>query len=332
MLKRPCHLFLAALLFGCAGQGERPPERVAVDRQWITSERGMIYEVGYFTEAQIASRAWEARRRELGGMVKRCESGKRIVRRDVRWFPATEVSGQRCAAVIYTIQCDAPTSAKEDNLARDRQSLLVGELAGEIEKGCGEKDLAKVLANSESDSIRKYKKGLGMLAKREVCDFVGKDQDGPIRIFPETRIAVTAVMDEALAARYPDLETIGRIDYRELVRRQLQASLTWGHKLSNIFPANGKVSDEPVNIRVEIALGLNRAGRPYCAQLTARQGLQVWRRTIERNDPPIPSGAAEQAARKRGESPISQLSDSADLAKAFATALGLPLQAERKGS
>jgi hypothetical protein len=323
MLRRRWILLAPVLLGSCAGHLTAPPEYLSVDRIWESSKYGMVYAVGYFTEDQMRSAAWEAKRREMGSTVEVCTGESRFVRRDVHWFPATTISGRQCALVVYTIQCDAPTMAPLDTFERDRESLLKGEANQVIGKNCGEKDNSRLRPGLDSSYFRDFRTGSEMLVDHEVCDFQAPSLDGQIRILPTTRIAVDIRMDSALAARYPSLQSIGRDDYRRRFQGNIQQALYDAGKLETIFPPEHKVSKDPANITVTAALGLNRSGHAYCIQLTATQDGRRWRRTIERDQAPFPT----VRAMTNGEPVPTPVSDATALSSALDTAMGLPVHA-----
>ncbi|HEY5723836.1 MAG TPA: hypothetical protein VIT45_16110 [Allosphingosinicella sp.] len=86
-----------------------------------------------FARAQNATMNW-------------CNSEARLVRRDVRWFEATPVTGQRCAMAIYTVQClepkewaDTAKTPFANGLEADRAHMLGDPTFVPSEPGCGEK-------------------------------------------------------------------------------------------------------------------------------------------------------------------------------------------------
>ena len=133
-------LLLMATLTGCA---LAPPDRLAANRQWQNARSGYAFVISYFTAGELRDSRWEAKRLEMMKQAIFCKTGERIVRRDVRWFPATSVSRKRCAAVIYTVECDVPTLVPTDNLSEIRQALLTDPFDEPIEQNCGQKDRFK---------------------------------------------------------------------------------------------------------------------------------------------------------------------------------------------
>jgi hypothetical protein len=235
----------------------------------------------YFTTAQINDPTWEAKRLQSLETLGYCEGGKRVIRRDVRWFAATPGSQRACAAVVYTVKCDIPTSVIRDGFEIDRRDALEGELPSPIERGCGGKDWTRMPASDPY--IRAYEKIRSHFVDREVCNLQSPTLDAPLELTPATRMVVRYSVDRALAARFASTAFDNRLT--SIVETAVGSGLFRANKISGIFPASGVVSDNSANIRAELSIGLNKGGRPYCVQLTARQGNRVWRRTIERTAP-----------------------------------------------
>ena len=129
-----------ALLNGCA---LAPPDRLAANRQWQNARSGYVFAISYFTAGELSDPRWEKKRLEMMKQAIFCKTGEKIVRRDVRWFPANPVSRKRCAAVIYMVECDVPTLVPTDNLSEIRQSMLSDPFEFPIERNCGQKDRFK---------------------------------------------------------------------------------------------------------------------------------------------------------------------------------------------
>jgi hypothetical protein len=319
LLKRKSVAFAGPIvLAGCVTSAPPPPDNLSIDRHWSSSKFGFIYATYYYTEAQIDDPRWEKKRLESMETATVCETGKRVVRRDVRWFAPTPTSGRKCAAVVYTIQCEIPTLATNDTFDADRREQLEGEL-GKIGKGCGEKDFKKL--HLADYNITNYQKYQSYLVDRNVCDFRSPSMDGNLQLKPATRVAVKVLIDRALAARFGSHALDDR--FTSTVESALSQGLRRAKRLQSIFPAGGIQNDSSDNIRIELALGLNNEGRPYCVQLTARQGTRVWRRTIDRAG--ISDGRPMYLAddSKQGDQP-SPSNDARALAEALRASLGLP--------
>ncbi|MEO7689876.1 MAG: hypothetical protein ABIS51_11365 [Sphingomonas sp.] len=306
-------------LTGCVHDGARPPEQLATASSWATAKNGFVFTSYYFTAAQANDPRLEANRLQSMGTVKSCDGGTAIVRREIRWFPATPISGQRCAAIVYTVKCNGRTDLAHDDLAEARSEAMFGELDAPLENACGEKDRARVPLHDANIDI--YREHQALLVDDQPCDLATPTLDGTIRLTDATRIASTIRFDRALAARYPDWSS----DYYlpSVVKQAFRRGLYRAGKLPNIFPPDGIVSDRLDNIRITLSIGLNHNGRPHCVQLTARQGGHVWRRTIDRAAPTGPGQLFFSSSGAKGGRPT-PLDDADSLAVALCVALGLP--------
>lgn len=102
--------------------------------------------LGYFTEAEMSDPEWEFAGMKNANM-RWCTSEARFRRRDVRWLPAEDVDGGKCAMVVYTSECLEPRRVKEafdpryaNALEQDRQELLTMPVADPSGPNCGQKD------------------------------------------------------------------------------------------------------------------------------------------------------------------------------------------------
>ncbi|RYE70522.1 MAG: hypothetical protein EOP17_00255 [Rhizobiaceae bacterium] len=318
------------LLTSCSG---RSPTQIAVPpptddttygRSWTSSERGFLHVASYFTRGQIDDPAWEARRLKKMGQVEICKTGQSVMRRDVRWFPATRITGQECAAVIYTITCDIPTHATVDTLEEDRQEALHGELYEAPKKGCGHLR-SGASSRAPNADIRDYLASQSLLVDRSICDFQHPQLDGKIIVLPRTRIGVSIKVEKALAMRMGGPEAVKGLtrDLREDPAGIMEVRLRATGKIGAIFPPDGRVPNDPAHIELSQSVGLGRDGRPYCVQLTARQGDQVWRRTIERSGTAGYAGIGIFRNRERNNEARSLRDEDRDLIEALVTAMGL---------
>lgn len=268
-----------------ASEAAAPPtDNTSFAMFWTSSKLGYIYRASYFTASQVADPAWEAKRLSKMDMVGICEGGHLVNRRDVRWFPATPESGQPCAAIIYTARCDMPTHAKIDSLELDRQESLLGEMPTAPEKDCGAKEWASTL-DRPGYEMQRYLDAQAHLVDRPVCDWRKPELHGKLTIHPETRVGLSTVIDRALAARMDQHWQLPQLvsEFGRLPEGYVHAALNRAGRIGTIFPPSHTVPDNPAHIRITQAIGLGRDGRPYCVQITARQGHQIWRRTIERS-------------------------------------------------
>lgn len=127
-----------------------PPSKLYVNTFAKMSGFGRVTAISYFSEAEMSDAAWEfARIQQSIGNA--CAGYSQLVRRDVKWFPATEESGQACAMAVYTVECFAndETGAPapfgpESTLERDRQEALRQIPQSSPEKACGDKDIYRL--------------------------------------------------------------------------------------------------------------------------------------------------------------------------------------------
>lgn len=115
-------------------------DSIGVKQWWTQDPSGYVHRVGYFTRREIDDADWErARTLLMNKNVIMCgKKTERIVRRDLRWYPATARSGQQCAAVVYTVLCDAQNEGS--GMAESRRELLAEEPDKPMERACGHKD------------------------------------------------------------------------------------------------------------------------------------------------------------------------------------------------
>lgn len=308
-------------LTGCAHNAGKPPSKSKATEVWLSSKYGFIHATYYFTKAQVKDARWESQRLEAMRGVRFCKGGSSVIRRDVRWVPATPVSGQTCGVVIYTVKCDTPTNAQRDGFEQDRREFLLGELDRLPRKQCtGVSRTGQVFPDSPAAEEKRNQLNI---VDGPACDMDAPKLDGVIRITPKTRIAVTTNWERAFSKKFAgqDDDRLGRA-----VEGKIRSGLFLAGMLEGIFPATGLVSDEPDNIRVGLSLGFNRGGRLYCVQLTARQAGRVWRRTIERDD----KTSADSEGLFSGFDPSNAHpdptpgDDAESLSSEFRAALGLP--------
>jgi hypothetical protein len=86
------------------------PKQFGFARRYQGAPWGYAFRAAYFTEAEMRDPRWEEWRQSAGRQMRICNGGHRLLRRDVRWYPATPLSGRRCAAVVYTMRCAHPVA------------------------------------------------------------------------------------------------------------------------------------------------------------------------------------------------------------------------------
>ena len=261
------------------GAPAAPPERLAANRIWTGNGRGYAFRIAYFTAAETADPRWEAARLEMMKQGRFCFSGERMLRRDIRWYEPTAASGQRCAALVYTMECTVRNHIAPDRLDADRIGFLRQDPEPPIEAGCGEKDETRrpvptAVALAQRMDVPNTEE---MISPTAGCEPAKGSSADPVRVLPETRIRVRTLMSPGFATAVPF-----RADwYPRLPAVHILAAFSLaGRVLPRI--RQSAIPDDGVNILVSQEFGMNRAGRPYCIRLTARQGRRRWEMRIER--------------------------------------------------
>lgn len=143
-MRRQFTLAVAAMIAGCTPSPVPTPmpalDSISVNKIWLQDTNGYVYRVGYFTQREIDDADWERTRiLHKNRPVIQCKlETERVVRRDLRWYPATARSGQKCAAAVYTVLCGVPSEGP--GMDRSRRELLAEEPYNPIERACGSKD------------------------------------------------------------------------------------------------------------------------------------------------------------------------------------------------
>jgi len=118
-----------------------PPGIMVADRTWHPNRTGYTFRAGYFSEAEVRDARWERGRLEMmraQGII--CTPVGNVIRRDIRWYPATPLSGRRCAALVYTVSCGRENPMARHTADEVRSQLLAVEPQRPIERDCGIKD------------------------------------------------------------------------------------------------------------------------------------------------------------------------------------------------
>jgi hypothetical protein len=139
--KRTLLLLTTGLMLGCV-HVPAPPAMMVADRTWSPTRTGYTFRIGYFSEGEVRDARWERDRiRMMLEQGAQCSpSRRRIVRRDIRWYPATPLSGRRCAALVYTVSCGNENPTAGRTAEDDRRALLAAEPQRPIAHDCGNKD------------------------------------------------------------------------------------------------------------------------------------------------------------------------------------------------
>lgn len=265
---------LAALALAACVTADRPepaPDRLAATRSWISSPRGYVFRIAYFTDAELQDPVWEQRRLTMMRQVRFCHAGERIGRRDVRWYESTTTSGQRCAAVVYTVQCSGRQHAPGDRLSADRIGLLRADPEGPIESGCGEKDGARRPSSPATAPPTLH----DLVSAEASCEGDDLPSAEPVQVGPETRIAFRTLVS-------PNLDVPGQFN-ESIARVPEMAVARWFMRAGRVAPhlAASAPADDGVNVMVTEAFAPWRE-HGYCVRLTARQGSRLWQETIRR--------------------------------------------------
>lgn len=267
---------LAAVLLGSCATGDpgEPPLHWAINR----SSGGGFYRMAYFTDAQLRDPRWEARRMAQIRENTHCLN-VRIIRRDVRWYPATERSRRRCAAVVYTYQCMAPIESLTPRLNENRIEQINSAFGSPIEADCGEKDDAR-WPPPPPPPPSYHQPVEELLSDATACGRELKDNGRQIRVGRRTRVQVRTILHPALA----NAPGLGMLWY--LVRAP-EAGIGFAMYRAELVRPNFEelaIPNDGTNILVVQEFAPNSHGSGYCVRLTARQGGRVWQRRIERRE------------------------------------------------
>jgi len=123
-----------------------PPENMSINYSAESGRLGYVVGLSFFTKAQMKDPLWEFARLQRATM-NWCQSESRYRRRDVRWVKTTGGGHQKCAIVVYTVECLVPRNVPDrvdprfaDHLEQSRTEMLSGSIANPPEPGCGRKD------------------------------------------------------------------------------------------------------------------------------------------------------------------------------------------------
>jgi len=253
--------------------GPTPPDHIRVGIEAMTSGRGhFVYRQSYFTEAQVRDPRWEVRRREKMNQIRMCPS-YRIIRREIRWYDATPLSGERCAAIIYIGLCNGARRGPDPDVETDRITLLRRDPDPPIEPGCGERESYRFDTRPPDEQRR-----AAMLSSEASCLPGEWASDEPIRVGPETRFHVRALAQ-------PEFAAAAQWQFGADATGQLGRLVEgYFYNADRVAPQvfESPIADNGVNVFVTVEFTLSRGGEPYCIQLSARQGAHSWRRGIER--------------------------------------------------
>lgn len=269
----------------CATHLPAPPSHLLPSIEYHGGRFGAsAIRMAYFSAGEVSDRRWERRRRSEAVGYRQCPTGHRILRRDVRWYQPTLLSGQRCAAVVYTFQCTDQDPARADAIEQDRLYLLRMDEDPVAGPDCHDPFAAGGRPRTPSEE----EVFAALLSTDATCAEPDQVPAAPIRVFDETRINVDVRVHPSLthdpgylfSPRYTP-RAAALIGYSfsraELILPRLRQP-AWPPP--QIRPPG--IADDGRNILVTMDFGLAPSGEPYCVQLTARQGSSIWRRRIVR--------------------------------------------------
>jgi hypothetical protein len=271
-------VIISCLLAGCAGRpipasnldpSSEVPVDLAIDRSWSSNSDGYVYSVGYFTPEQVASKAWEAQRISSSRMVGFCES-EQLVHRDVRWFEPIAIGEPRCGLVVYTFACSSRRPEWGSSLEYERKQALLNEPRRPLSAGCGEKSRSKLPTPvTETPAPRGV-----VISEWSDCKTIPDIHVGRFRLrevnYINARTLVSPSFVRAVLHPYPD---------PALHFSQAAADEQKVHIVDVVRP----LPDDGNNIFIEQTFAA--AGQSLCATLTARQGNNVWRKSVRADLP-----------------------------------------------
>lgn len=272
-------VLLSPVLFGFLAGGaplHPVPEDPALNYTQANAESGYVTRLSYFSRAEMRDKAWEKSRRYHATDHNR--DGCSIIRRDVRWFPATRSSGEACASAVYSFACGKPTAEELRSIDQQRLDLLREEPDRPIEKQCGDKrPNPKRLLTSEDYDRLQASKAASFATQDAHCANIEADRSDRITLYQDSHVAVIG--------RYsPDIETTPRsiLQLSDTLQRGLARRAFMAGRLAPIAVHDPARARGPHDILITHIVGGDQAGAGYCVRVTAQQGNRLWRRTIQR--------------------------------------------------
>lgn len=229
---------------------------------YIGLPHGYVYRASYFTAPEVRDSRWEERRLVSARGVRICAAGHRLLRRDVRWYPANAHSGRRCAAIVYTMQC-ADDDPSEAGTEQDRRYEFRLDADPPIGRNCRADPYPDPAIQSAAAEAQ-------LVLPRDFwphCaepDIVPRD---PLWVFDETRIYLRTRLQLDDPSR-----TASSVQYAFTLAQMIMPRVN-----SSPVPNNG------THIIITRGYGVGPSEHDYCEQLTAQQGARIWRRTITRS-------------------------------------------------
>lgn len=323
MLGRTIFVFVATILLAGGSALRAPPEWLsAVNRTWTSNADGYVFTVAYFTEAEVSDKRWEMARRKSRKLAVFCKK-ERIVRRDVRWFEPESGKGPRCAMLIYSIACSPRRPEWGGSLDYEREEALLKEPERQAGPHCGDKHAipAHIPSSTPAEDQAKRRAERDKLISRNARCFADQDlSGGAIRIQPATKISRETLLSPDFDETMPEYwKPPGAADILPYAARE-------SAQVHAIFSKRALPNDG-TNILLSLIFAGNSNQSPYCVTLVARQGANIWRKTVVR------PRMLEEDRRKWDDNghprdPETYWTPNADahtLGEELALALGLPL-------
>jgi hypothetical protein len=281
MRRMSCLGILAGLAAPTAafGQAAGPvPDKWRIDQSYS----GQVTALGYFSPAEEADPAWEAKRVAWATWSGRGPR-RHVIRRDVRWFAPARPGDPPCARVVYTTEYAGREGQGAADAHRNeitRLTFFAAEPYSPMEPGCGNKEPVLVQRTDDGAYDRwSERRAEAMRVTDSRCDAVQRDPTTPMRIYPGTRLWVRTAIDRALPeARAPSVVFMLAHYPDDVIERRSWSAFRPSPPVINF----GTLPDDGRNILITQLFGRSRNGEGYCVQLTARQGERVWSRVIDR--------------------------------------------------
>lgn len=291
------HLVIATaggLLASCSLPATRPVETPAPEAPaWddlstmyesIPEPHGKAVAIGFFTKAEVQDPDWEAARlmrvSHAFGQHEICASK---IGRSERWYPATKISGEPCAVLVYTMTCQSADADTERRLELSRQNLLAREPYYPMKRFCGEKNRKKAhftTTTSEEDDREDRERIRKMLSSSARCDQTDVTAASRITVHPDTLFSIRSRVHPAILDR---IENSIRWDkYFTKTESALKIMAYRDYKRDPTVARTAKVLNNGRNILVTETYARAHGADGYCVNLTAVQGRKKWSRSIWR--------------------------------------------------
>ena len=262
------------------------PEDLIALRAYLPGSEGSVVALGYFNHAEERDPSWEAARRHYvqKESSQKCQAGSPSIRRDIRWFPATAVSGEACAVIVYTAVCQPTNPEFERRLSLDIKNLLASDPYEPMERSCGEKSRAKVHFTKwtqEVENIRDAVRIREMISASAICNATDYNTSSPITIYPDTLISVRTRINKSLLGQLKD--RLRGSPYITETESALTILAYRDYKQDPTIARSSKVKRNGRNVFITETFGRGHDASGYCVQLTAIQGKQRWSRSIWRS-------------------------------------------------